>query len=124
MAGSVMAIGSHSRNRNLARLSEADAHRELADSKTTLEDMIERGIQALAYPFGWAGTYSKRTKRLAAGAGYRIAFASKEGVNRPRDTDAMAQRRVAVGYYDSPALFLARTSLSAVTTTLTCGGRW
>jgi peptidoglycan/xylan/chitin deacetylase (PgdA/CDA1 family) len=112
LAGSGMAIGSHSHDHlSLARLPEAAQRHELAESRRILEQELGREVRALAYPFGWPGTHDALTERLAREAGYRLAFSSAEGVNRPGASDAFALRRLGVGYRDSPPLFRARTAL-------------
>ncbi|AGA24473.1 polysaccharide deacetylase family protein [Singulisphaera acidiphila] len=112
LAGSGMSIGSHAHDhRALASLAEPDQRHELVESKRILEQEVGREIQGVAYPFGWAGTYDEQTQRLAQEAGYRLAFSSAEGVNRPGAADPFALRRLNVGYHDSAPLFRARTAL-------------
>jgi peptidoglycan/xylan/chitin deacetylase (PgdA/CDA1 family) len=113
LAGAGMAIGSHSHShRNLAALPEPDQHRELAESKRVLERETGREVRALAYPFGWPGTFTDITRRLAESAGYGMAFSALAGVNRPRAWDRFALRRLSVGFHDSPALLRARVVFS------------
>jgi peptidoglycan/xylan/chitin deacetylase (PgdA/CDA1 family) len=107
-----MSVGSHSQtHRNLSRLSESDQRAELVESKRVLESVLGRAVETLAYPYGWPGTYDDLTARLAADAGYRVAFSSLEGVNHPGATDDFAVRRIGVGFADSPALHRARWAL-------------
>ena len=68
-------------------------------------------MSALAYPFGWPGTYTQTTKRSAREAGYRLAFASRAGVNRPGMLDPFEISRLGVGSGDSLAMLRARTAL-------------
>jgi len=82
-------------------------------SKQILESRLGREILALAYPYGWPGTYTQATKRAAAEAGYRLAFVSREGVNRPGSLDPFEVSRLGVGSGDSPALIRARVVLHA-----------
>jgi peptidoglycan/xylan/chitin deacetylase (PgdA/CDA1 family) len=114
LAASGMAIGSHTHDhRRLATLSEEEQRREMAESRRILERELGRPVEALAYPFGWAGTFDGTSERLAREAGYRLAFSSIEGVNRPGATDPFALRRLGIGYADSPALVRARAVLHA-----------
>ncbi len=110
-----LTIGSHGHShRRLARLDEDSQRFELTESKRILEARLGREVDALAYPYGWPGTYTTRTKALAAGAGYRLAFASREGMNRPgAPFDRYEVSRLGVGTGDSPALLRARTALHA-----------
>jgi peptidoglycan/xylan/chitin deacetylase (PgdA/CDA1 family) len=113
-ADGTLTIGSHGHSHHrLAGLDEASQRRELTESKRILESRLGRKVAALAYPYGWPGSYTARTKFLAAEAGYRLAFASLEGVNRPDSLDPYDIRRLGVGSGDSPALLRARTAFHA-----------
>jgi peptidoglycan/xylan/chitin deacetylase (PgdA/CDA1 family) len=109
-----LSVGSHGHSHQKLAGLDADAQRtELAGSKQVLEDRLGREVAALAYPYGWPGTYTEQTKALAAGAGYRVAFASLEGINRPGSLDPFEVRRLGVGSGDSPTLLRARAALHA-----------
>jgi peptidoglycan/xylan/chitin deacetylase (PgdA/CDA1 family) len=111
-----MSVGSHAHShRMLARLPELDQRDELARSRAILEERLGRAPAALAYPYGWPGAFDASTERLAREAGYALAFASVEGVNRPGTTDPFAVRRLGVGFTDSPVLLRARLALYAGT---------
>jgi peptidoglycan/xylan/chitin deacetylase (PgdA/CDA1 family) len=107
-------IGSHTHShRKLATL-DIDAQRdELARSKQILQAKLERPIKALAYPYGWPGTYTSQTKVLATEAGYEFAFSTREGVNPLDDFDRYEVKRLGVGSSDTPALLRARSTLHA-----------
>jgi peptidoglycan/xylan/chitin deacetylase (PgdA/CDA1 family) len=109
-----MAVGSHGHAHiALAGLDEDAQRRELAGSKATLEEALGREVPAIAYPFGWPGTFTARTTELAAEAGYRLAFSSLEGVNRPGRPgfEPMSLRRLGVGTGDTPPMLRARAAL-------------
>ncbi len=109
-----LSVGSHGHShRKLAGLDGDSQRRELAGSRQVLEDRLGREVAALAYPYGWPGTYTAETKALAAGAGYRAAFASLEGVNRQGEIDPFEIRRLNVGSGDSAVLLRARAALHA-----------
>jgi peptidoglycan/xylan/chitin deacetylase (PgdA/CDA1 family) len=111
-----MAVGSHGHAHvALAGLDDDAQRRELAGSKAALEEALGCEVTAIAYPFGWPGTFTRRTTELAAEAGYRLAFSSLEGVNRPGRPgfEPMALRRLNVGTGDSPPLLRARAALHA-----------
>jgi peptidoglycan/xylan/chitin deacetylase (PgdA/CDA1 family) len=110
-----LTIGSHAHSHHkLAGLDDDSQRFELAESKHILETRLGRTVTALAYPYGWPGTYTARTKALAAETGYRLAFASREGVNRPNSLDPYEIRRLGVGSGDSPVLLRARAALFSV----------
>jgi peptidoglycan/xylan/chitin deacetylase (PgdA/CDA1 family) len=110
-----LTIGSHGHShQRLARLDQDSQRYELAESKRILEARLGREVAALAYPYGWPGTYTAQTKALAASAGYRLAFTSREGTTRPgAPFDRYEVSRLGVGSGDSPALLRARTALHA-----------
>jgi peptidoglycan/xylan/chitin deacetylase (PgdA/CDA1 family) len=109
-----LSIGSHAHtHRKLAGLDEECQRQELAGSKQVLEARLGRPIQALAYPYGWPGTYTAGTMALAERAGYRLAFSSREGTNRVGRFDRYDVKRLGVGSADSAPLLRARTALHA-----------
>ena len=111
-SGAGLTIGSHAhKHQKLANLDDQSQRHELALSKQILENRLGREVLALAYPYGWPGTYTRATKRAAAESGYRLAFASREGVNRPGTLDPFEISRLGVGSGDSPALLRARAAL-------------
>jgi len=106
------AIGSHAHShRRLADLDADTQRHELSDSKQILEAHLGHKIKGIAYPYGWPGTYTALTKTLAAQAGFRLAFASREGVNRFAKFDPYEISRLGVGSADSAALLRARSTL-------------
>jgi peptidoglycan/xylan/chitin deacetylase (PgdA/CDA1 family) len=111
-SGAGLTIGSHAHSHNkLARLTNLSQSRELSLSKQILERRLGREVQALAYPYGWPGTYNAATKLTAIETGYRLGFASREGVNRPDSLDPFEIKRLGVGSSDSLAMLRARTAL-------------
>lgn len=107
-----MTIGSHAHShRKLAALDQDTQRDELAASKRILEVGLGHPVKALAYPYGWAGTYTTETKNLAAEAGYLLAFSSREGINHFADLDRYDVRRLGLGSADSVALLRARCIL-------------
>jgi peptidoglycan/xylan/chitin deacetylase (PgdA/CDA1 family) len=110
--GPELTIGSHAHShRKLAELDNQAQCDELTFSKHILEDRLGRHIRALAYPYGWPGTYDERTKLLAAEAGYSVAFASRAGVNRSGKTNPFEVSRLGVGSTDSTPVLRTRTML-------------
>ena len=105
-------IGSHAHSHaQLAGLDDESQRRELAISRQILEGRLGRQVHAIAYPFGWEGTYNSVTKEVAKQTGYRQAFCSQLGVNRRSGLDTYAIRRLGVGSTDSPAMLRARSAL-------------
>ena len=115
-----LSVGSHaSTHRTLALLSEDEQGAELGGSRRVLERELGRPVDAVAYPYGWAGAFDAATTRAARASGYRLGFSSVEGVNRPGEADPMALRRLGVGSADSPVLLRARLAL-----TVAAGRSW
>lgn len=107
-----LSVGSHGHShRKLAGLDAESQRRELAGSRQILRERLGREIAALAYPYGWPGAFTAETKRIAAEAGYRVAFAAIEGFNRPGSVDPFEVRRLNVGGGDSAVLLRARAAL-------------
>jgi peptidoglycan/xylan/chitin deacetylase (PgdA/CDA1 family) len=107
-----LTIGSHAHShRKLASLDDDTQCHELAGSKQILETQLGRPIKAVAYPYGWPGTYTIRTKALAAQAGYQLAFSSQNGTNRFGRLDRYEVGRLGVGSADSAALLRGRCTL-------------
>jgi peptidoglycan/xylan/chitin deacetylase (PgdA/CDA1 family) len=114
-SGTCFSVGSHTHSHQKLAALEVESERdELARSKQILEGRTGHGVSALAYPFGWAGTYTARTKALAAESGYRIAFASRPGMNRPATLDRYELSRLSVASDDSLALLRSRMALNGV----------
>ena len=107
-----LTFGSHSHSHlDLGKLDERSLERELVLSKQILQERLGHEVSALAYPFGWYGTYNQMTRSSAIKAGYRLAFISQSGVNHPRKLDPFEIRRLGVGATDSLATLRARTAL-------------
>jgi len=113
-SGAGLTVGSHAHSHHkLAGLDDESQRNELTRSKRILEDRLGREVTALAYPYGWPGTYTPSTKLLAAEAGYCLAFTSRAGVNWPSTLDLYEVSRLGVGSGDSQPLLRARTALHA-----------
>jgi len=66
-----MEIGSHTVNHSvLPELTDADARRELVESRKTLEDLLGKPVPAFCFP---KGRFNSRTCALAREAGYKVA---------------------------------------------------
>jgi peptidoglycan/xylan/chitin deacetylase (PgdA/CDA1 family) len=77
----LVTIGAHTRSHPLlTALSPFEAYAEIRDSKIELERQLEHRIDCFAYPYGGENWI---VRRLAARAGFRLAFATK---GRPFDS--------------------------------------
>ena len=116
LADAGMDVGSHGHSH--ARWASSTTTRSAASWPSpgrSWSSRLGRGVTALAYPYGWSGSFTARTVELAAEAGYRLAFSSLEGVNQPDRPgfEPLALRRLNVGTGDTPPLLRARASLHA-----------
>jgi peptidoglycan/xylan/chitin deacetylase (PgdA/CDA1 family) len=73
-------------------LDEAGLHREIADAKTQLEQIIGRPVYHFSCP---GGRWSPQVARVAKQAGYRSVATSRIAMNRS-DSDLFHLSRVAV----------------------------
>ena len=106
-------IGAHTRtHRRLAALSVEEQREELAGSKRELEALVERGVDAVAYPYGMRAAFDERTQRVAREAGYRLGVALEPRVIWPGAIDEFSVPRYAVGGADTTALLRARVALA------------
>jgi len=109
-----LTIGSHAHSHQmLARLGRDVQRDELTESKRMLEAKLKRTIKAIAYPYGWLGTYTEQTRALVAEAGYKIAFCAQGGINRLTYLDRYEVKRLGIGSSDSTSLLRARIILQA-----------
>jgi peptidoglycan/xylan/chitin deacetylase (PgdA/CDA1 family) len=89
---------------NLLTLDEAQARREIADSRVALEARLGRSVAAFCYP---AGLFGPRERELVAQAGFRIAVSCEPGVNSAA-TDRLALRRIQIDARDRLLDFRAK----------------
>ena len=91
-------IGSHSvRHIKLAEVPAETQHRELADSKAALEDLLGEPVRHLCYPFG---SFDLGAVRAAAAAGYTSATTCLRGAATPEDHPLVLPRK-AISYGDN-----------------------
>jgi peptidoglycan/xylan/chitin deacetylase (PgdA/CDA1 family) len=75
MSASGMDIGSHSHSHKiLSSLSEADQLSEIQLSKTTIEEKLNKTVNAFAYPEGGIETYTQQTVTILGNLGYQVGF--------------------------------------------------
>ena len=91
-------VGSHTVNHpKLADVSTERQHRELADSKAALEDLLGEEVVHLCYPYG---SFDLNTVRAAANCGYVSATTCLRGPAEPGD-HALALPRKAISFGDN-----------------------
>lgn len=101
---------SHTRSHaDLPTLDDDALRRELAGSRSELEDLLGKSVDYLAYPFG---RYDERVLNAARDAGYAAAFSTQPGFNR-RDIHRFRLRRLDVFGTDTPSALLRKIELGS-----------
>lgn len=94
LADAGFGIGAHTMSHAiLARETEDNQHRDLAQCRETLRRELQLPIRTLAYPNGGKADYSDTSITAAKHAGFDFAFAGRDGWNGPR-TPRFAMHRV------------------------------
>src|SRR5918996_2779800 len=106
-AGGTLGFEAHSvTHPNLLAIDDRRAAAEIEASKGELEAQLGRRVVAFSYP---AGLFGERERRLAVGAGYRVAVSCEPGVNLPH-TDRFALTRRQIDARDRLFDFRAKVS--------------
>ncbi|MBF0593820.1 MAG: polysaccharide deacetylase family protein [Candidatus Omnitrophica bacterium] len=107
MAAHGIAIGSHTiTHAYLPDMGMDAARREIADSKSILENKLGCRVDYLAYP---TGGFSKAIKDLAAKAGYKAAFTTNRGHDR-MNHDLFEIKRIRFQNTDGPLVMQIKLS--------------
>ena len=94
MSAAGMEIGGHTvSHKNLSRLDDAEAEREIAENKEELEKLTGDTALSFSYPYGG---YSGKVKQIVSNAGYRYAVIIKQGKNAFPFSDNFVLRRLLV----------------------------
>jgi len=110
LRGAGVEIGAHTvRHPILARTTEAEAEREIGDSKRDLERLLGAEVPLFAYPNGTPGKdYGAAHVELVRRAGFRGAFSTARGVATERSDPLELPRFTPWGRSPMFALRLAR----------------
>ncbi|MFH1190110.1 MAG: polysaccharide deacetylase family protein [Candidatus Omnitrophota bacterium] len=102
----VFSAGSHSMSHaNLHNIAPEDAAREAGSSRRILEDRLMTDIRLFAYPYGGYGAFNKTTMDILKAGGYKAAFTTIAGYNRP-DRDLYALKRTRICWFDDEDNFM------------------
>lgn len=102
------AFHSHTRSHaSLPSLGDAELEDQLAGSRQALSALLGEEVAYLAYPHG---LFDPRVEAAARAAGYRAAFSTQSGFNRP-DVGRFRIRRLDVHGSDTPAMLLRKIRL-------------
>lgn len=98
MAQGGMSFGSHTvTHRALAEFDYTTIYNELANSKTVLESVLGKNVNAIAYP---RGSYNETVVEIAQNVNYITGFTVKEGLCIKESPD-LELRRIPIFKYDS-----------------------
>lgn len=111
----LMTVGAHTcRHLALSKLSEAEAQREMVESRRRIEDELGRSCRHFSYPYGCRRAAGPREFRLAAEAGFVTAVTTRKGlVHRAAGDALMAIPRLSLNG-DFQDLRYVETMLSGV----------
>jgi peptidoglycan/xylan/chitin deacetylase (PgdA/CDA1 family) len=112
----LITIGAHTVTHcNLARQTEEIAAHEMAISRARIEDVLQRPVVDLAYPYGDKTAAGPREFALAQAAGYRTAVTTRPGMIFPESAEhLMALPRVSLnGNYQDTRILPVLTSGAA-----------
>lgn len=98
--GGLVEIGAHTRTHPILRRLPADRQaREIGESKSGLEEMVQRPVRSFAYPYGSRAEYAATTRDLVRQAGFACACSTRcDAVWR--DSDPFELPRVSVDDWD------------------------
>ena len=107
----LITIGSHTvSHRRLATLSADEEARELRESRARLEDLLDHGVDTLAYPYGQMHLdVTRRTAEAARAAGYRAAFTGNHSTQNTGGNFWLLNR-VDVSMDETPEAFARKTA--------------
>lgn len=81
MAQAGIEFGSHSlSHRSLVELDTEELEKEVKESKTVLEQLLEKPIESFSYPYG---AFNENVKKIVQ-QNYKVAFSTKEGISNIR----------------------------------------
>jgi peptidoglycan/xylan/chitin deacetylase (PgdA/CDA1 family) len=112
----LVTIGAHSITHcNLAKQTEEIARHEMAISRARIEDMLQRPVTHLAYPYGDKRAAGPREFALAQAAGFKTAVTTRPGMIFPESADHLtALSRVSLnGNYQDTRILPVLTSGAA-----------
>jgi len=79
----------------ITALNEKEIYKEISESKKTLEAILEKPVNAFAYPYGKEGDFNEVTRSALKRAGIAIGMIFEPGINRP-DTDFLELYRIGI----------------------------
>jgi peptidoglycan/xylan/chitin deacetylase (PgdA/CDA1 family) len=112
----LLTVGAHSITHcNLARQTEAIASHEMTASKARIENVVQRPVLHLAYPYGDRFAANAREFALAHAAGFKTAVTTRPGMIFPENAGHMtALPRVSLnGNYQNARILPVLTSGAA-----------
>jgi peptidoglycan/xylan/chitin deacetylase (PgdA/CDA1 family) len=105
-------IGGHTESHPaLACLDALSARSEMASNRSYLENLLQRAVRHVAYPYGTAGACGLREEQLAQEIGFSSAVTTRHGQVSDCKLNQFALPRIGVGgKFDTRVAFEARMS--------------
>lgn len=86
-------LGAHTvTHPSLATLPAGDQHAEVLDSRSCLEGIVGRPVEAFAYPYGQAEHFAEETVHIVQEAGFSVACTAIQGLVEPGDNPFQLHR--------------------------------
>jgi peptidoglycan/xylan/chitin deacetylase (PgdA/CDA1 family) len=116
-ADPLVTIGAHTISHcNLARESEAEARRQMCDSRSRIESQLQKPALHFAYPYGDKAAAAAREFALARDLGFRTAVTTRPGMIFPENAaHMMALPRISLNGNYQTARFLSVLTSGAAT---------
>ncbi len=100
-------IGGHTMTHpHLSRLPRSEQQREIAESRTRLQDVSGQPVDGFAYPYGSVLDYTVETQQLVREAGYAYAVSNRYGPCAP--DSGYTHRRIWADHGDALHVFEAK----------------
>jgi peptidoglycan/xylan/chitin deacetylase (PgdA/CDA1 family) len=95
----------------LTRITGDRLQAEISGCKRTLEEKLQKEIKVFAYPNGQPGDFNENVAQVLAANGFKHAFTTVFGKNRP-DSDPYTLKRAMSWYYDIPRFELCQSIIN------------
>ena len=110
-----VAIGSHTKSHSfLSRLNNVQLQEELVGSKKKIEGETGAIVSVIAYPNGQKKDFNERVKAAAKEAGYSLGLSYINGVNKLKELDCYALKRLHVSPSHDNSVFKMALSLPLI----------
>lgn len=115
MAAAGIEFGSHTVTHPvLTSLTPAEVRYELGESKRTIEQQLQKPVDAVSYPIGRSFAFDKSVVAIACDLGYRLGVSYRRGNNSMSTLEPFGLRRISVERFINHADFSSMLSLPEI----------